>query len=77
MISTQSHWGPLLRSTTTCAAHLSLWFLPDLFPEAFFSKDMNGTLGSLIWWVATLPVAVGWSSMIFKVPSNPSHYVIL
>ena len=32
-------------------------------------------LGSLSWWGAALPTAGGWNSMIFKVPSNPSHSV--
>jgi len=42
--------------------------------EAFKAR-LNGA-GSLIWWVASLPMAGGWSLMIFKVPYNPSYSVI-
>jgi len=37
---------------------------------------LDGALGSLNCWVATLPVAGGWNKVIFKVPSNLSHSVI-
>ena len=46
------------------------------FLEAF-RAGLDGTLGNLIWWVATLPMAGGWDWMIFKVLSNLSHSVIL
>ena len=29
---------------------------------------LDDALGSLIWWVAALPIAEGWSSMIIKAP---------
>ena len=41
-----------------------------------FKAGLDGSLSSLIWWVAALPVAGGWNYMIFKVPSNLSHYMI-
>jgi len=37
---------------------------------------LDGELGSLIWWVATLPMAGGWNYIII-VPSNLSHSMIL
>jgi len=36
-----------------------------------------GALGSLIWWVITLPTAGGQNWMGSKVPSNESHSMIL
>jgi len=42
-----------------------------------FSTKLNGALGSLIWWMAALPMAGGWSWMGFRVPSNPSHSVLM
>ena len=42
-----------------------------------FKARLDGALSSLIWWVATLLMAEGWKWMIFKVPSNPNHYMIL
>ena len=38
---------------------------------------LDGTLGSLSWWVAALLMAMGWDCMVFKVPSNLSHFMIL
>lgn len=38
--------------------------------------ELDGTLGSLIWFGATSPQQ-GQTSMIFNVPSNPSHSVVL
>jgi len=38
---------------------------------------LDGTLGSLIWWVAALPMAGGWNWVGFEVPSNPSRSMIL
>jgi len=35
---------------------------------------LNGALGSLSWWVATLPMELG---RLFKVPSNPRHSMII
>ena len=42
-----------------------------------FKARFNGALGSLIWWVATLPMTGAWNWMIFEVPCNPSHSMIL
>jgi len=42
-----------------------------------FKARLDGTLGSLIWWVVTLPMAGGWNWMVFKIPSNLSRSVIL
>ena len=36
---------------------------------------LDGALSRLIWWVAALPMAQSW--MVFKVPSDLSHSVIL
>jgi len=44
------------------------------FLEAFRAR-WDGTLGSLSWWGAALPVAWHWEWVIFKVPSNLSHSV--
>ena len=44
-----------------------------LHREAVHAR-LDGTLGSLIWWVATLQQHGGWN---FKVPSNQSHPLIL
>jgi len=38
---------------------------------------LAGTLASLIFWVAALPIAGGGNWMVFRVPSNPRHAVIL
>ena len=37
---------------------------------------LDGALGSLSWWGAALPMAVGWSLMTFNAPFNPNHSVI-
>ena len=42
-----------------------------------FNTSLDGALGSLIWCVAALPMAMGWKQMVFTVPSNPSHSSIL
>ena len=38
---------------------------------------LDGALSSLIWWETTLPMARGSEEIIFKVPSNSSHSMIL
>ena len=38
---------------------------------------LEGSLGSLILWLATLSMAEGWNWMTFKVLSNPNHSVTL
>jgi len=42
-----------------------------------FKPSLDVTLGDLIWWVATPPIAGSWDWMISNVPSNPSHAMIL
>jgi len=42
-----------------------------------FNAGLDGALSSLSWWVATLLAAQGWNWVVFKVPSNPNHSVIL
>ena len=42
-----------------------------------FKAKLDGVLGSLIWWVATLPMEGSWNQMIFKVLSNPRHSMIV
>lgn len=39
--------------------------------------SLDGALGDLICWEAALPTAGSWSSMIFKIPSDLSHSMIL
>jgi len=46
-------------------------------PLEAFKAGLDGTLGSLIWWVAALPMAGGWNWVGFEVPSNPSRSMIL
>ena len=42
-----------------------------------FKARLDVALVSLVCWLVTLQIAGGWNSMIFEVPSNPSHSVIL
>jgi len=44
-----------------------------LMKKQHFKARLDGALGSLIKWVATLPMTGDW--MGFKVPSSPSHSV--
>jgi len=44
---------------------------------AVFKARMDGALSTLGWWKMSLPMARGWNQMIFKVPSNPNHSMIL
>ena len=37
-----------------------------------FKATLDGALGSLVWWVATLPIVGGWNWMT----SNPNHSMI-
>ena len=39
--------------------------------------QVGGVLGSLIWWLAVLPMAGGWNWTTFKVPSNLGHSMII
>ena len=38
---------------------------------------LDGALGSLGWWEVSLPMAGDWNWVVFRVPSNPNHSVIL
>ena len=44
-----------------------------LFKDApsleMLKAKLDGALGSLIWWVVTLPIAAAWNWMGFKIPS--------
>ena len=42
-----------------------------------FKARLDGALSNLVWWKVSLPMAGGWNYMIFKVPSNPNHSMIL
>ena len=44
--------------------------------EAFKAR-LDGTLGILSWWVATLPMAGGWNWVGFRFLSNLSHSMVL
>ena len=38
---------------------------------------LDGAWSTLVWWKESLPTTGGWNEMIFKVPSNPNHAIIL
>jgi len=38
---------------------------------------LDGALSNLGWWEMSLLMAAVWNQMIFKVPSNPNHSMIL
>ena len=42
-----------------------------------FRAGLDVALGSLVWWLATLHTAGGWSLMIIVVLFNPGHSMIL
>ena len=42
-----------------------------------FKARLDGALGHLNCWEVFLPIAGGWNWKVFRVPSNPSHSVIL
>jgi len=44
---------------------------------AVFKARLDGALSTLGWWKGSLPRAGGLDWMIYKVPSNPNHSVIL
>jgi len=44
---------------------------------AGLKPSLDGVLSSLVWWKGSLPMAGGWNMMIYKVPSNPNHSMIL
>jgi len=51
-----------------------LWDAPSL---EVLKARLDGTLGSLSWWGAALPMTEGWKWMVFEVPSNLIHSMIL
>jgi len=59
------HWHTLPREAVTA---------PSL---AVFKARLDGALSNLVWWKMSLLVSGGWNQMIFKVPSNPNHSMIL
>ena len=44
---------------------------------AVFKAGLDGALSNLVWWKVSLPMAGGWNQVIFKVPSNPNHFMVL
>jgi len=47
-------------------------------PSLAVSKArLDGALSNLGWWKGSLPMAGGWSEIIYKVPCNPNPSVIL
>jgi len=60
-----THWNRLPREAVDA---------PSL--EAFKAR-LDVALGSLFWWLATLPMAGDWNYMITEVLFNPDHSVIL
>jgi len=42
-----------------------------------FKVRLDAALSNLFWWKVSLLMAGGWNQMIFKVPSNPHHSMIL
>ena len=49
----------------------------DVLSLGLFKARLDGALGILIWWMAALPMTGSWKWMIYKVPSNLSHSMIL
>lgn len=41
-----------------------------------FSVKLDGALGSLIGWKASLSIAEGWNWVVLKVNTNPKHSMI-
>ena len=44
---------------------------------AVFKARLDGALRNLVWCKVSLLMAGGWNRVIFKIPSNPYHSVIL
>ena len=42
-----------------------------------FKAMLDVTLGSLVWWLATLHIVEGWNSMSIAVLFNPGRSMIL
>jgi len=60
-----SPWNRLLRAAVDA---------PSL---AVFKARLDGALSNLVWWKVSLPMAGGWNRMIYKIPSNTNHSMIL
>jgi len=59
------HWNRLRREAVAA---------PSL---EVFKARLDGALSNLVWWKMSLVMAGGLELMIFKVPSNPYHSMIL
>ena len=68
--------GKFLLSVVSCWHRLPREIVDAPSLEAFKAR-LNGIVGSLIWWVATLNMAGGLELYYLKVPSNLSHSVIV
>jgi len=44
---------------------------------AVFKARLDGALSNLVWWKMSLLMAGGWNQVIFQVPSNRYHSMIL
>jgi len=44
---------------------------------AVFKARLDGALSNLVWWRCPCSWQGGWNELIFKVPSNPYHSMIL
>ena len=44
---------------------------------AVLKARLDGALSNLVWGKESLLMAGAWNQMIFKVPSNPNHSMIL
>jgi len=44
---------------------------------AAFKTRLDGALSTLGWWKGSLPVTGEWNEMVYKVPSNPNHSIML
>ena len=44
---------------------------------AGFKARLDGAVSTVGWWKGSLPMAGGWNKVIYKVPFDPNHAVIL
>jgi len=44
--------------------------------QQLLKASLDGTLGSLIWWVAASPQQGIGTWMVFEIPSNPTHVIL-
>jgi len=49
----------------------------DALSLEVFKARLDGVLSNLVSWKVSLPMAGGLDRVIFKVPSNPNHSMIL